>query len=132
MSWWETSLIRTWTLLVDFPGLVRRGAQLIDVEAGSSRGLDDHALARLQAARRRRHPRRDIVRDDDRAMLVRVDQVAVADAPAGPIHRPAECTHMHRGGRRPDAAGQHLEAFGDVGQIAHRAVGDHALAAEAP
>ena len=70
------------------------------------------------------------MRDHDRAMLVGVDQIVGANRHAGDAHFAAEILGMHPGMRRTDRAGQRLEARRPLRDVADRAVGDDAEAAE--
>ncbi len=67
---------------------------------------------------------------DHRAVAIRVNEIAAVRIHAVHAHRNAELLDMHIGVRRCDRAGQHLEAFGDLRDVADRAVGDGAEAAE--
>jgi len=115
---------------VDLCCLAARFAQLVDVEAGAPGRLDDHMLAHDDLRSSLFDLRRHVVRNHDSAVLVGVDQIAVAHAHAGDVDGPREIDHVNIGMRRNDPPCQHLESGGHFGQIAHAAVSDQADAAE--
>ena len=108
------------------PGL----AQARHVETWLLGGPDDDRLAPCDGGGRLGHPLRDIVRYHHRTVLVRVHEVAVLDPHPRHRDRRAVADGMDERVRGPDPVRQHLEPVGDVGQVAHAAVGDEPDAAE--
>ena len=70
------------------------------------------------------------MRDHDGAVLVGVDEIVGMHRHAGDAHFAAKAFGMNPGVRRPDRAGQRLETRRPLRDVADRAVGDDAEAAE--
>ena len=85
---------------------------------------------RAQSSAGFRNLRRDIVRDHDGAVLVGMDEVVGVHRHAGDAHFAAPVFGVNPGVRRPDRTGQRLEARRPLRDVADRAVGDDAEAAE--
>ena len=110
------------TSSVDFGGLALGLAQLVDVEAGLLRGVDDDAFTPGDAGGRIHHLVGDIVGNHHRTVLVGMHEVAIHDGHAADVDLRAEGDHVHEGVGRTHPVGEHLKTVGHVRQVADAAV----------
>ena len=102
----------------------------VDGEVLRARDVEDHRFASHQHVARRGQLLGGLERHDDRAVAVGVDEVARLDGHAGDGHGLVEALQVHPRVGGGDRAGEGLEAGRPLRDVADRAVGDDAEAAE--
>src|SRR5689334_4426360 len=96
--------------LVYFSGALQRFLQFLERKILGPRDLENRRLPAGAEFAGIGNLRRDIVRDDDRAVRVGMDQVVGFHGHAGDTNLAAEILGVHPGMRGTDRAGQRLEA----------------------
>ena len=102
------------------------------LKPGFCRRADDDGFAAGYLACGFRHLLRHLPGHDHGTVLVGMNEIAVRHRHAGHRDRAGEVHYMDVGMGWPHAVGQHLEAFGDVREVAHAAVGDDSLGSPNP
>src|SRR5215475_1692816 len=95
--------------LVYFSGALQRLFQLLQRKVLASRDLQDRRLATAAKLAGIGQLCRDVIGNDDRAVLVGMDEIVGFHGHAGDAHLAAKILRVHPGMRRADRAGQRLE-----------------------
>src|SRR5215469_358962 len=116
--------------LMDVVGARESLAQILDAETRRFAGVEDHLFALGEQVGGFGNLAGDVQRDDHRTVPVGMDQIVLRYHHAGDAHGFAEFDDVDIGVRRHDRSGEDKKVLRPDVDVAHRAVGDDADAAE--
>src|SRR6266404_6810815 len=109
---------------VNFGRPLQRVLQLLKAEILAARDVEDRRLAATAEFGSIRNFRGKVVWNNDRPMLIGMNEIVRAHRHPGDAHLAAKAFRMNPGVGRPDRSGQRLEAWRPLRDVANRAVGD--------